>query len=455
MRRPHTQRRLGLVLMTSALVGAMVAGPAFAQDGGEEAEEVETPVEAAALITYPANDAIPDTLLSQFPPQVVCVVFPEACPESLQPVREPIGGVLKEVDDNDQTSPLQPANPEGLTVTYTAGTPRYASAVQVQLPDVPEDEEVDQFVLSFPQGQPTFSFDSPLFRRVVLAVVATAGSQDPETFQEQMAKAQEEEPLSEPLLGIEACPLTVPIPEDAQAPQSVPVSEISEENADGEAEPAVNCLFGSNGQFDEDEQRWSFDLTFAAKAWADGTLDNHGILLRPTGAPNLAFGDPDTSTNAQVVLDLAEEPRALFASSKPAPPPEPLAPLPPPSNSGTGDSTGTADSSASTGSTSSSSPSSTPISSPPSAPSGGTATTDTPPAEVAPPETAPPSAGQQDVAMDAAGQEGPTTPWVVWLLVVPFAGGAWLTARSLGEDLVLTGATSNGALTRLTGGGVA
>lgn len=442
MRPRSIRRRLGLGLMGTALVGAVLAGgPAVAQD----ATEVDVPVTARALIAYPANDVIPDTLLGQFPPQVVCVVVPDACPESLEPVREPIAGVLREVDANQETSPLQPANPDGLTVTYTGGTPRYASAVQFELPEVPAGEEVDEFVVTFPQGQPSFSFDSPLFRRVVMAAIKTAGSQDPAVFQEQMAKALEEEPFTQPELGIEACPLTVPVPEDAAAPQSVPVRDISEENVDGELQPAVDCLYGSNGRFDPDAGTWAFDLTFAAKAWASGELPNNGILLRPTGAPNLAFGDPDTSTNAQVVLDVTESPTAVFASSEPPPPVETLAPMAPPSS----------DSGTTGGPSMVSQPPSSQIMASP--PSQGSATPTTPPAEVAPPQTAPQAGGDgaEALALDPVAEPGPSTPWTLWLLIVPFAGGAWLTARSLNEQVVATGPSRGGALTRLVDGGLA
>lgn len=436
MRQRTLQRRLGLTLMGAALVATMlVAGPAGAQD----ATEVRPAVQAKALIAYPLNDVIPDTLLKGFPPQVVCVVRPDLCPEELEPVREPIGDVLAEVDGNQQTLPIQPANPDGLTVTYTGGTPRYASAVKVELPEVPEGEEIDEFVLSFPQGQPSFSFSSPAFRRVIMAIVQTAGSQDPEVFQKQMEKAlTEEEPLTQPLLAIEACPLTTAIPEDAEAPRAAPISAISEENADGDLQPAVNCLYGSNGVYDEATATWSFDLTIAAKAWADGTLEHHGLLLRPTGSENLAFGDPDTSTNAQVVLDVSEAPRATFASSTPPPPPEPLAPLAPPQDQPTTSapsSTGTAPTSTSPSSGSFSAP----------APTSGSSPATAPPAEVAPPQAAPP-APTQDVALPAS---QPRTPWTVWLLVLPFAGGMWLTARSLSEELVPTPARAGGALTRL------
>lgn len=440
MRPRISQRRLGLGLMAMALVGAMVAAPAAAAQ--EEPEEVETPVEAKALVAYPLNDVIPDTILTAFPPQVVCLVEPQLCPESLKPVRDPIAENLGAVNDNQETSPFQPANPDGLTVTYTGGVPRYASAVRVTLPEVPEGHEVDQFVLRFPQGQPSFSFDSPAFRRIVLGAVAAAGAGDPAVFQEQLAKAlEEEEPLAEPLMGIEACPLTVAIPEGAEPPRSTSIASISEENVDGEQVPAVDCLYGANGTFDGDTQTWSFDLTFAAKAWNDGTLENRGVLLRPTGAPNLAFGDPDTSTNAQTVLDVSAPPTATFASSEPPPPPAPLAPLPPPSQPSTASNSGTSPS------TVSAPPSSGMFSAPPPSPSGGSSTPTTPPAEVAPPETAP--AEPAPVALDAEPASAPGTPWTVWLLLVPFVGGAVLVSRSLTEELAVATAGRGGALTRL------
>ena len=51
---------------------------------------------------------------------------------------------------------------------------------------------------------------------------------------------------------------------------------------------------------------FTFDLTFAAQAWTEGVegqpFANEGILLRPVGAPNLAYGDPDLSTNWVVSL---------------------------------------------------------------------------------------------------------------------------------------------------------
>lgn len=457
--RRSTQRRVGVGLMVGALVGAVLwVGPAGAQED-DEATEAEAPVQAHALLTHPINDVVPSTVYSGFPPQVVCVLVADLCPEELEPFREPIAGILKEVEANQETSPLQPANPEALTISFLAGAQRYSSAIQVEMPTIPDGEELDDLRLTFTQGQPSYSVDSPAFRRVVMALIQTAGSQDPEVFVEQMSMALEEEPLTQPVLGMEACPLLVPIPEDAVAPQSAPIAAISDENADGELEPAVDCLYGANGSFDEDAGTWSFDLTSAARAWADGSLDDHGILLRATGAPNLAFGDADISTNARVVLDLAAPPTATYTSSEPPPPVEPLAPASPeedaspePDSTPTDDAPSTEPSPSSTGS---SAPPSAPVSAaPPTSSSSGSApSTDVPSAEVAPP--AADSAGGQDqtVALDSEPVSTPSSgPWA-WLLVPVFAAGAWLITRALTEDIpAAAGPGRGGALTRLVEG---
>lgn len=472
-------------LMATCLLGAaLAAGPALGQEPDDGAEEVEVPVEATALLSYPLNDAIPDTLLSGFPPQVVCVVRPDACPEELEPLREPIGGLLGEIDGNQATSPVQPVPPDSLAVGYLAGSPRYASALQIGLPDVPDGEELDQFVLHLPQGQPSYSIDSPMYRRIVMAAIQLAGSQDPEAFQEQLTKAlQDEDPFTQPMGQIEVCPLTVPIPEDAAAPQSSSITDVSEEDADGEVVPAVDCLYGSNGVFDEEEQQWSFDLTFVAQAWLDGSLDNHGVLLRPVGSPNLAFGDPDTSTNTQTILEVAENARVTYASSEPPPPPAPLAPAgqsetsaPAPASttpetaSTTPEAASTAEADADPGPstrTEAAAPSSSSPSGPSSAsssgstslstPSAGVATTSSP--EVPAAEVAPPTGDQAESQPDPVALEtepaGSSSqgPWA-WLLLPVFAGGAALMARSLNEPVVATAGTGTssgrgGALSRL------
>lgn len=425
--------------MAGALGGmAVLAFPAGAQ--APEPDELELEVEQVALFAAPVNDAIPDTIMTSFPPQVVCLVFPDACLDNTQPVRDPITGALLEVDRNDDASPVHPIPPDSLAVSFLGGNLRYESALQFEVPRF--DTEIESFVLELPQGQPSYSFDSPLFQEAVFEAVKLAGSQDHEAFRDGLIQAlEEEDPVGEPLLGIEACPLTVPIPSGAEPPQAESTSTIEAPTADGGSAPAIDCLFGTNGSFDGESQTWSFDLTFMVEAWNDFTLPNHGILFRPVGAPNLAFGDPDTSTNIQVVMDASEPPTALVTSREPTPEPTdegpepetqaPAATTPPPS---TPPSTGTAPSSTT--------PSSNVVLPPPT--STDTTPPAPPPAEVAPPAEAPP-ADEPVASVPVASEQG--WPWS-WLLVLPFFGGAWLTMRSLTEELV-TAPARTGALTRL------
>ncbi len=447
-----TKRRLGAVLMGASLAGALVmASPAMAQ---EEPEEVEVKVTRHALLAHPLNDAIPDTLVQQFPPQVFCLVFPPSelraalgdneplCGEVTNEEREQIReNVLEPVDTNQETSPLQPAQSETLVMEFLAGSPRYSSAFTFDLPSIPDGEEWDEFTLTIPQTDMTYSIDSPMFQQAVFATVAAAGTGDPWVFQEQMANALGEEPASQPQLGIEACPLLVPVPKDAAPPQSASINTLREEG-----ELQTECLVGANGEFDEDAGTWTFDLTSAARSWA-GTgfteLEMRGVYLRPTGAPNLAFGDPDTSTNGRITLDVSAALKATVASSEP---PD-LGSFEgfdsgggggfEPADDQGGGSTGGFETSVSSPATSSSDSGAF------DSQGGQTA----PPAEVAPDE----SAEEPAVALDSEPAGVPATGWRVWLLLPVFALGAWLMIRSLTEDVVVSGATG-GAMTRLVRG---
>lgn len=464
-----TKRRLGAVLMGASLAGALVlAGPAMAQ---EEPEEVEVEATRHALLAHPINDALPDTLVQQFPPQVLCLVYPPSelreafgdneplCGEVTNEEREQVReNVLEPVDTNQQTSPLQPAQPETLVMEFLAGSPRYSSAVTFDLPTIPDGEEWDEFTLTIPQTDLTYSIDSPMFQQAVFATVATAGTQDPSVFQEQMANALEEEPARQPQLGIEACPLLAPVPEDAAPPQSASIDTLRDsEGQDADDEDGnqndvrqlqVECLVGANGKFDEDAGTWTFDLTSAARSWA-GTgftdLEMHGIYLRPTGAPNLAFGDPDTSTNGRITLDVSAAMTATVASSEP---PD-LGSFEgfdsggdggggfEPADDQGGGSTGGFETSVSSPATSSSDTGSL------DSQGGQTA----PPAEVAPDD----SAEEPAVALEPEPAGAPSTGWRVWLLLPLFALGAWLMIRSLTEDVAASGA-AGGAMTRLVRG---
>ena len=55
---------------------------------------------------------------------------------------------------------------------------------------------------------------------------------------------------------------------------------------------------------------------------------------------------------------------------------------------------------------------------------------------------------QPTVAIEPVAVPGPESPWYLWLLIPAFLLGAWMTTRSLNEDLVI-GQQRSGALTRL------
>lgn len=419
------RRGAGPALMVVALAGATVlGGPAIAQE--DDTVEIEVAIEAQ--ITYPETGAIPSTLVGTgFPPQVVCVVQPAFCPEELEPVRDIVGGITGGVDDNEESPPAVYTQPGTLLVSVLGGNPNYAAAFRFDLPQIPSGERFEDFTLQIPQGDMTFDMDSPAFRRIMLGAIQTAGSQDPAVFAEQLQKAlQDEDLVASPELGIEACPLTVDVPEDAQPPRAAPVTDVYAENADGQTDVGVNCLYGANGTFDEDAGVWSFNLTGAARAWADGDIANKGVYFRSIGVENLAFGDPDTSTNSQVQLQ-TDAMTAQVASAQPPAPPAglPMPPPPPPPAPQQGQSSTLPQPS---------------MSLPPSG--SGTAEEPAPTADVAPPATQ-----EEPIAMpELATAPGSNPPLLV--LVPLFIAGMWLTIKSLTAELATSTATG-GALTRL------
>jgi hypothetical protein len=136
-------------------------------------------------------------------------------------------------------------------------------------------------------------------RDVVLQIISQLEDQDPQLIADAIVRALSGEvPLAaETVTGIEACPTV-------QTWNGGPAQGAS---LDGTRLPDVNCVAGTTGVFDPAARTWTFDLTFAAQAWTTGLegqepLPNEGLLLRPAGAPNLAYGDPDLSTNWLVSL---------------------------------------------------------------------------------------------------------------------------------------------------------
>jgi len=421
------RRVVGPALMVTALMGATVlGGPAIAEE--DDSVAIEPTIEAQ--ITYPETGAIPATLYATgFPPQVVCVVRPDLCPEELEPIGDIVGGITSGIGENEETPPAVYTEPGTLLVSVLSGSPNYAAAFRFDLPEIPSGERFEDFTLQIPQGTMSFDMESPAFRRVVTGAILLAGSQDPEVFAENLQKAlQDEDLFSSPDLGIEACPLTVDVPEDAEPPRAAPVTEVYEEGPDGDLDVGVNCLFGANGVFDDDAGTWSFDLTGAARAWADGNIENKGVYFRLIGVENLAFGDPDTSTSSQIQLRTDEMTATVASAQPPAPPAGLPMPPPPPPPSQQPEQSSTIQQPM--------------MSQPPSGSGGGGAEEPAPPATAGPEETQ-----EQPIAMpELATAPGSDPPLLV--LVPLFIAGMWLTIKSLTAE-VATSTVTGGALTRL------
>lgn len=434
------RRRLmaGVTLMTLSTAGFVLAPAAVAQEGDEQQVEVES----SALYASPPTDAIPRTLTNDFPPTAVCVVRPEICPPELDPVRDPLRSTLGEARRSGQASPVQPVPPDTVAVAYLGGATRYQSAIKFPVPPPPAGEEYVSFQLIIPQTQPSYDLDSPAFRRIVLGLFAAIGPQDPGIFFEGLVDALQNHDLVDlsHKIGIEACALTLPF-EEGGAPQAFQSDEIPR---DEHGEPALNCIVGANGTYDAESGDWTFDLTFAAQDWTEGKLENHGILLRPTGGHNLAFGDPDLSNNAQVTLDITDV-RVAMETAEPPPPIEPFDDDFDFGEAGTegmeftdGGFVGGFDDGF--------------ASSPMMGDDlGGFA--DQP--EVAQDDLAAP--GEQPMtaepdlqAMAPVVREGPSNPWWMWLLIPAFMIGTYLTAQTLTAAPAAAAATQRpGAMSRL------
>jgi hypothetical protein len=476
----------GMLLMLLAIAGAAVGvQPAIGQEDGadedpmadesmgdEEAigeeepapseDEVDTQdleIVDSAVYAHPLTDGIPPTVADSVPPQAVCVVQPELCPEELRPLTGLVEDLIGTTQDEMEVSPVQPLLPETIAVGYAAGHERYESAIRFELPDLPEDEEITSFQLYLPVGDITYDLSSPTFRDIVTSVFVMVDNQDPQRLAENLADNLAEGlqgellDLDNDFLRMEACALTQPF-DPSEAPEvqhrdEMPREEPFEEGELGE--PAADCMLGGTGVLDEDGEHWVFDLTFAADAWASGEIDNHGLLISPAGVPNLAFGDPDSSTFSQASLDTVGA-AAVVDTAEPPPPvgglgdlddemslEDPGEPADPPAQ---GEDLGAPDSFDDSGAAGDDLDQPEVADSPdmdePAAAEPVDGKTDEGPAVASPaPEQATPAAS------------GQPAPWT-WLLVPVFAGGAWLVTRSLTAPVAAAAAgSSGGAMSRL------
>jgi hypothetical protein len=294
-------RRLGgavaSVGLAVGLVGAAVgAGATTVQEPARVSRE--------AYFTHPLTQVAPPLIKNGFPPGTVCLVAglvgaAQLCGEEVQQ----IGGALGLSDGlpiplSPDGEVVQPVVPGTTPVGMLGGQTRYTSLLQLALPVLPEGHGFASFELILQQGGLNFAVESPALRAVVLAALSQVSEQDPERLLDDLTRALTEGELTtESVTGIEACPAVEPwAAGDAQAAA-----------ADGTRLPDADCLLGTTGVHDAAAGTWTFDLTFAVQAWTEGApngepLGNEGIVLRPVGAPNLAYGDPDVSTNWVVSL---------------------------------------------------------------------------------------------------------------------------------------------------------
>jgi hypothetical protein len=310
-------RRLGIVgVLVTLLLG-------FVQFGWAGAETVEAPalVSREAYFTYPITQTAPPLLRNGFPPATACLVaglvgVPQVCGNEAQQVAALIGltdGIpIPITPDSDLAQPV--ATPGTTPVGMMGGQPRYVSLAALTLPPLAAGARYGKFELVLSEDGVNFSVESPALREIVLRLVRQLQDGEPQEVSDAITRALTGEvPLAaETITGIEACPITEPW--NAGRGQSA--------SLDGSRLPDTDCVTGTTGVFDAASRTWTFDLTFAVQAWTEGTdgdvLPNQGIMLRPVGAPNLAYGDPDFSTNWQVSLadstamDIALRPRVRY-----------------------------------------------------------------------------------------------------------------------------------------------
>jgi len=430
--RNRLRARLGAGLIAGSMALAVLAIPG----GGAAQEEPEPqPVEVSKDAVYirSSGEAAPNTLTSEFPPGVICLVvadqFPGGgalCGEETAPVLDPVNEQLTETDPEntpDDQSPQQVRAPNTITVAQNSGEQRYAGGIEFAVPAVAEDQDLVSALLVFNETEPTYHTSSPFFRQMMLA--ALAGVRDRDAAQDEATKAIMNEGGQYPPadrevgdVGVEVCPFTEPF-EDG--------SNLWEDT------PSFDCIFGANGERIETEDgwEWHFDLTFTLMAWQDGTLENHGLYVRATQAPNLAFGDPDTSWQAQI----------SFGSAGSGIPPEialvttaastPSVFVPPPSQDTSSSGSGSQG---------------TVFPAPRAFPG-----TQGPAPTVSGGQPGPAVAPQQPVAQPAAQPvlaSSPVTPWWVWLLVPTFLFGMFMVSQSLTAQAGST-VVREGAMTRL------
>lgn len=294
--------------LAASIAAVYVAGVLGLGLHSADADTVEAPatISREAYFTNPLTQITPPLLRNGFPPATACLVAglvgaPQVCGTEVQQISSLLGlsdGLpVLVTPDGDIAQPL--VVPGTTPVGMLGGQQRYTSLLQLAIPPLPAGQRYGEFQLVLKQSGVNFALESPALRDVVLQIVAQLEDQDPQKITDAIVRAVSGEvPLAtQSITGIEACPIT-------QTWNGGPAQAAS---LDGSRLPDVNCLTGTTGVFDPKTSTFTFDLSFAVKAWTESEggaapMANEGILLRPLGAPNLAYGDPDLSTNWIVSL---------------------------------------------------------------------------------------------------------------------------------------------------------
>lgn len=290
--------------ISAGAVAALLAVPtsALGQSASDDAagsagaSSVEAPIEASTTYAYPVSDSFPAGVLGIANPSLVCIFMP--CPpeaaDLMAAISDPLGTTR---DVHGQATPIQAVQPGTIAMSLSLGATQYQSAIKFELPARAAGEQFDAFHIGLAQTDPTFNANSPTFRAAVDAVFMLYRDENPEAAAGKLQEGLTSTPVDQKVLEIRACPLRAPfVPTEAPA-----VAQGSDVPHDEYGAVDIACHLGAFGEYDGDGG-WTFDLTRAANAWADGELENNGVFLMPVVTNYLGIGDEDPSTNAQVTL---------------------------------------------------------------------------------------------------------------------------------------------------------
>ena len=280
-------------LRTVVSVFCFLAALAIATAGaatGQEAPTTPLTVSKSGYFTSNINGALPPVLVKEIPPAPVCLVTPQLCSPEVDALKVALslndGVPLPAIPDFLVPQPVPPGE---LPVGMIGGQTRYTSAVQFQLPNIAAKSVVNKFDLVIKDGALAFSIQSPAFRQAILSVLSQYPEQQPEVIDTFVADVTEQNTALGDFTptGIEACMVTK--------------QWEAGENQDPANRPTTDCIVGGVGKHDDTAGTWTFDISGIVQSWLDGK-PNAGISLSPLGAQNVAYGDPDPSTNWTITL---------------------------------------------------------------------------------------------------------------------------------------------------------